>query len=321
MEENQQYQQKILTQLIQVLQEVAASRHVLIKCGATEIDGYAFCSGISALKPYEAFPELQSRIRSVVYLIMGAAFRPRYETNRSLNIRPLSVLVDMYHTRKSTEPLDKVYALLGMSSDDPSAAGLLTNYEISWKEVFRKLVTFSLSDQMSVDTWDKKEVAVIRGSSCILGEVSSVRRDSTRDDRETVAITWKHAPSPLDTKGEQISHVALPSLSKPIQVGDVVCLLQGASNPTIVRLCNEYSTVIMVQVPLTEALQAKNFEGSELLQSIKTFPDDLLLVWDWDASRGRSHSGEGYEDFMSSQGVPKCLRTEWQDHLDKATRL
>jgi hypothetical protein len=30
--------------------------------------------------------------------------------------------VDMYHTHKATERHDKVYALLGMSSDGPSAA-------------------------------------------------------------------------------------------------------------------------------------------------------------------------------------------------------
>ncbi|KFA71741.1 hypothetical protein S40288_09985 [Stachybotrys chartarum IBT 40288] len=46
-----------------------------------------------------------------------------------------------------------------MNSDDPSAVELSPNYETSWKEVFRKLVKFSLFDQMSVDTWDDKEVA------------------------------------------------------------------------------------------------------------------------------------------------------------------
>ncbi|KAH8593043.1 heterokaryon incompatibility protein-domain-containing protein [Bisporella sp. PMI_857] len=32
---------------IWALQEVAAARHVLISCGTTDIDGYAFCSGFS----------------------------------------------------------------------------------------------------------------------------------------------------------------------------------------------------------------------------------------------------------------------------------
>lgn len=37
----------------------------------------------------------------------------------------------------TTERLDKVYALLSMSSDDPSAAGLSANYKTSWEGVFR----------------------------------------------------------------------------------------------------------------------------------------------------------------------------------------
>jgi hypothetical protein len=88
----------------------------------------------------------------------------------------------MFHTRKATVALDKVYALLGMTCDDPSAAGLLADYSASWETVFRKLVTFSLSTRMSVETWDGKEVGVISGKGCVLGEVSVV---------EGGTITWK----------------------------------------------------------------------------------------------------------------------------------
>ncbi|KAH7309925.1 hypothetical protein B0I35DRAFT_453508 [Stachybotrys elegans] len=130
-------QQSILTLLkrpwFQRIWEVAAARHILIKCGPTEIDGYAFCSGLSALKlSYETYPDLQSLIRPVVYLIRGAVFRPRHErygTSRSgrfsLGIRPLGELMDMYHTREAADRRDKVYALLGMSLDDPNIRGHL----------------------------------------------------------------------------------------------------------------------------------------------------------------------------------------------------
>ncbi|RYP72136.1 hypothetical protein DL771_004370 [Monosporascus sp. 5C6A] len=228
-------QQAVLTllkrewfQRIWVLQEVAAARHVLIKCGPTEIDGYAFCSGLNALNlSYKTSPNLQGIIPPIAHLITGAVFRPpyeRYEPNRpgrfSLNIRPLSELVDMYHARKATDPLDKVYALLGMSSDDPNVMGLSVNYETSWKDVFLKLVKFSLSDQMSVSTWDGMEVAVIEGKGCILGEVSSIRKDSTRHDRQHVDITWKNAPSYFDTKGKQSSHFTFQASAKPIQADE-----------------------------------------------------------------------------------------------------
>jgi hypothetical protein len=37
----------------------------------------------------------------------------------------------MFHTRQASDPRDKVYALLGMSSDDPGKADLQPDYEIS----------------------------------------------------------------------------------------------------------------------------------------------------------------------------------------------
>lgn len=104
-------------QRIWVLQEVAAARHILIKCGFAEIDGYAFCSGLSVLRPFDTRPDLQALIPPVSYLIRGAVFRRKHRGDKisqparfSLNIRPLGELVDMYHTQKATCLSGKVYA-------------------------------------------------------------------------------------------------------------------------------------------------------------------------------------------------------------------
>jgi len=65
----------------------------------------------------------------VVYLIKGAIFRPNYRTNLlgrvSLDICPLGELIEMFYTRETTLLYDKVYALLGISSNNTSAAGFL----------------------------------------------------------------------------------------------------------------------------------------------------------------------------------------------------
>ncbi|EGO53704.1 hypothetical protein NEUTE1DRAFT_115485 [Neurospora tetrasperma FGSC 2508] len=110
--------------------EVAAARYILIKCGSVEIAGFAFSSGLNALNLFnELRADLRAQILSVTYLIRGAIFRPKYvyatsqADNFSLDIRPLGELVEMYHTREATDRCDKVYALLGMSSDNPTAAG------------------------------------------------------------------------------------------------------------------------------------------------------------------------------------------------------
>ncbi|RSL65147.1 hypothetical protein CEP53_003781 [Fusarium sp. AF-6] len=309
-------------QRIWVLQEVAAARHVLIKCGPTEIDGYVFCSGLSALNlSYEAHPSLRPLIRSVSYLIRGAIFRPRCAISRShrfsLDICSLGQLVDMYHTRKATERRDKVYALLGMCSDDPSTAGLSANYAISWGQLFQQLVNFFFSERVSVNTWDDEEVAVIKGSGCVLGEVSSVERDMHREDRQHVGITWKNAFGYRDLDSRWTLQVS----AKSVQVGDVICLVQGASMPTIIRLYNDCWVVVTIAVAPPDDLQAAGRDTkSGLLRLITTFPHDFLLVWDWDIYPDESQDRQDYGHFMGAS-VSRYPKAELEDRLDKVTRL
>ena len=268
-----------------------------------------FGSGLDALKPlYDDDPNLRGLIPPITYLIRNAIFRARYNSIQvqqdrfSLSIRPLAELVDMFHTRKATVALDKVYALLGMSSDDPSAAELSADYDASWETVFKKLVTFSLSPWMYVETWDGKEVGVISGKGCILGEVSVV---------EGGTITWKDI-----SKGRRRSFTP-PASAKLIQPRDVICLLQGASRPTIIRLHNDYSAVIRIAVPVLDDSDVPNTKWLKRLESITTFPGDFLLIWDWHISR--EHAKE-YEDFRSGQELPD-EKTQSEKDLDRATRL
>lgn len=66
----------------------------------------------------------------------GAIFRPRRisrdeKGHFSLKIGTLAELLDMYHGHEARDPLDKVYALLGMCSDTGlSSAGLEPDYNI-----------------------------------------------------------------------------------------------------------------------------------------------------------------------------------------------
>lgn len=162
-------------------------------CGPTEIDGYAFCLGVDSLKGfYEARADLRSLILSVTYLIRGAIFRPNYficgSSRVSQDICPLGELIDMYHTHEATKRHDKVYALLGMSSDDLSKADLLPNYQVPWEKLLQRLAKFLLYEKISVETWGNKEMAVIKSKGCILGKVSSVQSDIASDNRQGVDV-------------------------------------------------------------------------------------------------------------------------------------
>jgi hypothetical protein len=267
-------------------------------CGSIEIDGYVFCLGLKSLRlSYTASPELQT-LPSVIYLIERAGLRSKYTKTFSLNIRWLAGLIDMFHTRKASEVHDKVYALLGMSSDDPNKAGLRPDYEISWKELFQKLVKFVLGKDISVETSDCTQRAVIKSKGYILGQVSSVRSD----DRQNVNLifTSKNSAWCLGDKMEW----TLQASARSIREHDIICLLQGASKPTIIRLCKDHFDIVVIAV--TPLKKSRSFKQRELSKSKTFLPRDFLLVWDWEQLLEESKDREESNNWVS---------------LDKATRI
>ncbi|RYP14835.1 hypothetical protein DL767_010375 [Monosporascus sp. MG133] len=292
---------------IWVLQEVAAARSILMKCGSTEIDGYAFCVALDSRLPDllgETPSDLRSLIRSVTYLIRGAVFR-RKKVSRSsgrfsLSIRSLGELIDMYHTHEATKRHDKVFALLGMSSDDPGAAGILPNYKIPWREFLQQLIKFLLGGDVSVKSWAETEMAVIESKGLVLGKASS-EGESDSNNRQQVRITLKDAYGQLGPETPRTLH---PS-AKSIQAGDLVCLLRGASKPTIIRPCKDHFSVVVIAAPL-EGITMESGERH-----------DILLLWDWETLRPDLQDRE-YETVLRSREAGHPGR---EGHLDKLYRL
>lgn len=276
--------------------------------------------------PYETYPDLESMIGPAIYLIRHTIFHPEKATNESgifsLNIRPLGELIDMYHTREAFDPRDKVYALLGIGSDNTSSDRLSPNYEILWKDLFQQLVKSLLSEQTSVVTWDGEEIALIESKGCVLGEVSAVERDGMWDNRWNVDIASKNTSEYLGPERKWSARWTLQSLAKPIRKGDLICLLEGAPKATVIRLCEDFCTVIAIAVtPMEdERTERTDINWPDLLRSITIFPRDFLLVWDWEQARGGLEDGENNECFINSR-VPKHAKTELDNRLDKTARL
>ncbi|SPO02004.1 uncharacterized protein DNG_04677 [Cephalotrichum gorgonifer] len=325
---------------IWVLQEVAAARHVLIKCGPASIDGYAFCVGLSGLAlSYIPYPGLRELTHSITYLVRGAIFRPRdvigISGRFSLDIRPMSELVEMYHTREATERHDKIFALLGMSSDDPSTAGLSVDYRIPWGQLFKRLIHFCTSEQVSVSAWDDEELAVIRGKGCMLGRVTSVKKDA--EHRQKVAVTWTNSHGYFGNTKHDLRWIAgffshggwatsnwiLQPSARSVQEGDAICLLEGASRPTIIRLQSNYWAVVMISVPPTDdPCEIRGPGGdtawSDLHKYLEVFPHDLLLTWDWNSHQ----EGSGDDDELCTRHRdPSRQMTELDGYIDQATSL
>ena len=70
---------------------------------------------------------------------------------------PLNELIDVFSTHKATDPRDKVYALLGLSSDNPRGAGLLPNCKIRLEKLFQPLVHFLHSEKVIMDTYNDRK--------------------------------------------------------------------------------------------------------------------------------------------------------------------
>ncbi|KAH8722793.1 heterokaryon incompatibility protein-domain-containing protein [Phaeosphaeriaceae sp. PMI808] len=305
---------------IWVLQEIALARRVLILCGPAEINGLALCSGLNGLKLSDGdYPGLQALIRSVTYLIRGAIFRPKYAVSSAGGVS-LGELIDMYHTRKATIRHDKVYALLGMSSDDSSAAGLSPNYALPWKNLLRQLIEFLLCKVVSVETWDERERAVIKSKGCVVGQVSLVTNDSIRYDRQQVNISFKNTPGSLEYQRKWGAQWTLQASAKSIRQGDLVCLLEGASKPTIIRTYKDHFDVIIIAVAPRQGVQAESryVECQWPLPSIKSFPRDFLLVWNWEKPSGNLQGRARYETSIEINAlVPKYSSAA----SNRATRL
>jgi hypothetical protein len=105
-------------------------------CGNTTVNGHAFCQGLARLGlPTSDNPALQARAASIIYLISGVTLCLSYNENEP-GVLCLPELVDMFHAREATEPLDRVYALLSLASDVQARGIFRPQYHVLWQELF-----------------------------------------------------------------------------------------------------------------------------------------------------------------------------------------
>ncbi|OGM40313.1 hypothetical protein ABOM_011087 [Aspergillus bombycis] len=290
-----------------VLQEVGVARSVLVKCGPMEMNGYAFSSGLRGIEDFHnRCPRLQSLINSVrpvTYLLGRAIFRPGYGVMHERR-RPLGELLDMYHSHKATIRHDKVFALLGMCCDNLEVVGLLPHYEVPWEVLFQRIIRHVLSQRVSIETWPDKELALIKGMGYSLGRVSAAYGDKSRFDRQHVHIDWYNSTQSfqyIKDPRRGCSHSVergtvkwtVRVTAQPVKPGDVVCFIQGASKPSIVRPFKDYFNIIIIGVTPLYIANGETFQEDSLTSEHPDPLDNmgqefryeylrvLLLVWNW----------------------------------------
>ncbi|TGO16027.1 hypothetical protein BTUL_0033g00650 [Botrytis tulipae] len=255
-------------QRIWVLQEVGLARSIMIVCGSVEMNGYTFCSGVS---------KLESLLKN--YADLQSLIRPTIHLIRGSIFRPkykssslgdlsLGELIDMYHNHKATVRHDKVYALLGMCSDHLSSTGLLPDYTIPWVTLFRRLVNFILHQK----------------------------------------VTFNNRPISFQYYKNYGAHWTLQASAESIRKNDIDCLLEGASNPNVVRAFEDHFGIIMIAVnPRQQRHKHSSFQLS--MSPTPDYSHEFLLVWQWGLIPGQHSSLLQLPQMEINSVVPDYLKT------------
>ncbi|GKZ17405.1 hypothetical protein AbraCBS73388_008329 [Aspergillus brasiliensis] len=203
-------------------------------CGSVQINGHLFCKGLYKLRPSRSM----ASISPVAYLIDGALLRSQNGHNSTATLS-MGELVTMYRNHKATIQHDKIYALLGLSAD---GAALTPNYELAWHEVLKQLVEH-VFPRCSVETWCGSDLAIIKGKGWVLGYIylSSV---SSEDGQQIFKVVLNQTCQKLGYPDKWETEWSLQASGELIQDGDIICLLEGQSAPSILRLCVDHYTVV-----------------------------------------------------------------------------
>ncbi|RDK39324.1 HET-domain-containing protein [Aspergillus phoenicis ATCC 13157] len=257
---------------IWVLQEVGVARFIYIMCGSVQINGHALWEG---LKGFGLPSKYQEMIGPVAFLIKGALLRPKYEPG-SRGTLTIGELVGMYCYHDATEQHDKIYALLGLSAD-PITPDLTPNYALPWNKVFQQ-VTNHIFPECSVETWPGSELAIIRGKGWALGHICSVRHVSDFGQQK-VRVYLNDTARSMGYESEWDVDWELQTFARFFSPGDIVFLLQGASRPSIIRLCKDHFRIITPAVTICKRRHEESSEETAKGWNTPGRSSDILLAW------------------------------------------
>ncbi|PYH66903.1 HET domain-containing protein [Aspergillus vadensis CBS 113365] len=308
---------------IWVLQEVGVARSIIFRCGLAQVNGYAFCEGLSGL----TLSLLPEHVLPVIPLVRNSIARPR-SSQKLPGSLPIGELLDTYHTHFASVPHDKIYALLGLCSDNPETPCLRPNYQLAFSAVVRQVVTYVFRGNHSVEVQPGTNIAVIKGKGWILGRITSVESSKHLHDYQTISIAFHESTLGVAFKNEWGKEWVIHASARPVQVYDIVCFLHRASKPTIVRLRKGGRISVIVSMTTPEIVKRMNGYGSFRQQSERKISDiqnevknispvDLILTWDIDQAHRESNSD------MTTPGVSDIRSPEslWQTLLEKKREI
>jgi ankyrin repeat protein len=134
-------------QRVWIIQEVASARAATVHCGSRSVPADVF-----ALMPSLLKFEVDKQVQAVLDVLPGHPRDESWWTKR----RDLLYLLKKFASSKTSEPQDKIYALLGISSDASDTSVFRPDYEISFEDTVRDTLSFLVLGSTQIHRTDEK---------------------------------------------------------------------------------------------------------------------------------------------------------------------
>lgn len=308
-----------------MVQEAAVARVVSVTCGDAETTGTSFASGIDiALTVLNCESEKQRQLPPVLMfmdrskrdfpLLRETSTIQSPDTMPSFKLLPLGDLLKMFENHEATDQRDKIYALLGLSSDNDLSPNLRPDYTRAWSDLFRQVVVHVLGPSTIVSIIEDKEQAVISEFGCALGMITH------SNEKE---ITVKSPPLGC-APGKSYyweQTWAVPHHCGSVKAGDILVFLQEARRPSILRTCGDHFDVVMISLPAPLRVAAKYVSGGEvwvsgtvdwadLMHGIRNSARKFTLVWNPSQHDQQEHNAHiGAEPGTHPNSIERCFNT------------
>ncbi|KAF2449124.1 HET-domain-containing protein [Karstenula rhodostoma CBS 690.94] len=306
---------------IWIQQEVAAAQSFVFLYGDQQLAGYTFYEVVNSYRTLYVddpdSPLLPEQIETqkalwglhhpVLHLIKWDA--DPYIQSTTLDILPLRHMVNMFHVHDATDPKDKVYALLGMSTVDASRPAVRVDYSKPWASIFTEIIQYILGNRVLIQTWNHRRIAWLSAKVFPLGRVAHLDR-SIDIGKHQITATQEPLFAMCHKRG--IVRAALWKLKcvvygnhRIVREGDIIVQVQGAEQPMVIRRCLDHFEIISITVDVAECRISSRISPwsndpilvdhswSARLAMIENYPYELELVWNWEhcvKSSGNEHT-------------------------------
>ncbi|KAL8700353.1 MAG: hypothetical protein Q9201_005492 [Fulgogasparrea decipioides] len=312
---------------IWVLQEVAAAKRVVVMCGDVIVDGDDVYNEMIMSSPWNrVFQKILPRARPALELMK------RSTSDSKLGARPLIELIETFRTWEATRPVDKIYALLGLSSDASAIPDLQPNYTILPNVLAHKLVKFAFPTSVISSRKPDQSDVHFEIESLVLGtlggsEINGVMLWSI-EPQESSLSTANPNPMAIAPAGDlgRVTWNFLIAGERRLRRDSLVVLLRGGSLPTVVRFHGGKYIVDMLATPEPfkdgESLmieyanssppELKNRGWNDALRALSAQPDGWTkFKFSWDPFRPLDSS-----EYHKYVPTPNSTDTQWDAILE-----